>query len=181
MAFRKPTDGLQLKAIDESPDDPHHMRIKGRAWRRTDPTIPKSLLTPLTKELMSARRAVSTALKADDSEALRVARSRVNDAKIALGERGNPWWHGSTDAALRKRIAATIRALLRQRDAGKTICPSEAARSVASSRWRELMPTAVDVAWTLNEAGWLEVTQRGVSVQKPTKGPIRLRRRIQVE
>ena len=41
---------------------------------------------------MSARRAVRWALKADDPEALRVARVRVQAAKVALGERGPIWW-----------------------------------------------------------------------------------------
>lgn len=39
---------------------------------------------------MSARRAVRDAK--DDREALVDARKRVNDAKVALGERGPVWW-----------------------------------------------------------------------------------------
>jgi hypothetical protein len=39
---------------------------------------------------MSARRAVRDA-KVGSCD-LADARSRVNDAKVALGERGNPWW-----------------------------------------------------------------------------------------
>ena len=45
---------------------------------------------------MDARRAVKSA-KGDRNE-LREARKRVNDAKIALGERGPVWWtDGSPD------------------------------------------------------------------------------------
>ena len=41
---------------------------------------------------MAARRAVGTALRADDATAVKAARARVDAAKIALGERGPVWW-----------------------------------------------------------------------------------------
>ena len=41
---------------------------------------------------MEARRAVKAAKQKENDEALRVARSQVNEAKIALGERGPVWW-----------------------------------------------------------------------------------------
>jgi hypothetical protein len=44
---------------------------------------------------MSARRAVRAALAAGDTEAEHMARSRVQVAKTALGERGAPWWEQS--------------------------------------------------------------------------------------
>jgi hypothetical protein len=47
---------------------------------------------------MSARRAVKEAKRAEDAQALKSARARVNDAKVALGERGPVWWDdGSPD------------------------------------------------------------------------------------
>jgi hypothetical protein len=46
---------------------------------------------------MAARRAVHSATTADDEQAERAARSRVNRAKIALGERGTPWWEQSDE------------------------------------------------------------------------------------
>jgi hypothetical protein len=46
---------------------------------------------------MSARRAVGAALRAGDAEAEQAARSRVQTAKVALGERGTPWWEQSPD------------------------------------------------------------------------------------
>lgn len=39
---------------------------------------------------MSARRAVRDAK--DDPDAMAKARHLVDDAKVALGERGAPWW-----------------------------------------------------------------------------------------
>ena len=41
---------------------------------------------------MQARRQVKQAKQANDKEALTSAREHVNQAKIALGERGPAWW-----------------------------------------------------------------------------------------
>ncbi len=45
------------------------------------------------------------------------ARQRVNDAKVALGERGDPWWD-PTPSGQRTRLAATMQSLLRHREPG---------------------------------------------------------------
>ncbi|GAB3247869.1 hypothetical protein [Kineosporia babensis] len=77
--------------------DGHHVLIKGRKWRATDPELPEEVGAVLRKELMSARRAVGAALKAENTEAERAARDRVQRAKVALGERGTPWWEQDSD------------------------------------------------------------------------------------
>ena len=147
------------------PDDDRFLTIDGRRWRRSDPAIPDALRAELVSELMAARRAVRT-----DPD----ARPRVQDAKVALGERGRPWWEPPDDAAVRDRAAAAIRALLRHR-AGKTICPSDVARVVGGERWRAAMPAVREVAAELADAGQVVVTQRGepVSLQS-VRGPVRL-------
>jgi Protein of unknown function (DUF3253) len=68
--------------------------------------------------------------------------------------------------------------LLAQRDPGKTICPSDAARALAGDdRFRELMPLVREAARELVAAGRIEVTQRGERVDiDSARGPIRLRR-----
>jgi hypothetical protein len=43
--------------------------------------------------LKHARSAIGRALRARDAGAERLARAEVDAAKIALGERGPPWWH----------------------------------------------------------------------------------------
>jgi hypothetical protein len=66
--------------------------------------------------------------------------------------------------------------LLAQRDAGKTICPSDAARKLDPESFRELMPTVRDAARGLVSEGRIEVTQKGKPVDLDTAhGPIRLR------
>ena len=67
--------------------------------------------------------------------------------------------------------------LLAQRDAAATICPSEAARLVGGTEYRERMDAVRDAARDLVAEGEIEVTQRGEVVDlDAARGPIRLRR-----
>lgn len=147
-------------------EDERHLVVDGRRWRRSDPSIPEPLRAELVAELMAARRLVQV-----DPQA---ARPRVQDAKVALGERGRAWWEPRDDEAHRDRIAATIRTLLRHR-AGRSTCPSDVARVVGGESWRTSMAVVRDVAHELADAGELVVTQRGAPVQgRSAKGPVRL-------
>ncbi|AGZ41339.1 hypothetical protein [Actinoplanes friuliensis] len=74
----------------ETTEDGHFVVINGRRWRATDPEIPEDVAAELRKALMSARRDVGKLLRADEDPA--PARARVQLAKVALGERGTPWW-----------------------------------------------------------------------------------------
>ena len=150
----------------ETTPDGHHIVVDGRKWRAQDPHIPEALAGELVKGLMAARRLVRT-----DPP---TARPRVQDAKVALGERGDPWWE-PTPEGTRERLAAAMRTLLRQRDEGKTICPSDAARVAGGEAWRDLMDEARAVAAELHAAGVVEVRQRGERVDPAAaQGPIRL-------
>ncbi|MEU0133938.1 hypothetical protein ABZ172_07885 [Streptomyces sp. NPDC006296] len=79
---------------DRTPDG-RYIVVKGRKWRATDPEIPEEAASRLRHHLMAARRAVAAARRADDPAAEKLARSRVQTAKVALGERGTPWWDQS--------------------------------------------------------------------------------------
>ncbi|MBL7259719.1 DUF3253 domain-containing protein [Actinoplanes sp. LDG1-01] len=117
---------------------------------------------------MAARRLVRT-----DPES---ARPRVQDAKVALGERGDPWWE-PTPEGQRNRLASAMRALLRHRKPESTICPSDAARVAGGESWRDLMDTAREVAAGLARDGTITVRQKGVDVDvAATTGPVRLAR-----
>ena len=67
--------------------------------------------------------------------------------------------------------------LLAQRDPGKTICPSDAARAIGGDDgFRPLMPVVRDAARALVAEGRIEVTQRGEPVELDgARGAIRLR------
>ncbi|WP_194860581.1 DUF3253 domain-containing protein [Dietzia sp. SYD-A1] len=146
-------------------DDGRYIVVKGRRWRATDPSIPDTLRTELVSALMTGRRLVKS-----DGDAARVM---VQDAKVALGERGDPWWE-PTEQGTRDRLAATIRTLLRSRGES-SICPSDAARAVGGDDWRELMATAREVALDLRADGVVAVTQRGEVVSDTDlRGPIRI-------
>lgn len=75
--------------------DGRYIVVRGRLWRRANPDLPEARRQALVEALMTARRAVKAALRGSP-EALAGARAQVDAAKVALGERGAPWW---TDGA----------------------------------------------------------------------------------
>lgn len=160
----------------ERTEDGRYVVIDGRRWRATDPSIPDPLRQALVNELMAARRAVAAAR--GDEAAVRAARDRVRDAKVALGERGHPWWEDATDDELAPRIAAAYRALLRGRAPESTTCPSDAARVAGGERWRDRMDLARAVAREGVESGELTLLQGGEPVADPADvtGPVRVGR-----
>lgn len=161
----------------ERTPDGRFLVINGRTWRATDPSIPPKLGAELVAELMDARRAVGASGRSRDPEGVARARTRVQAAKVALGERGRPWWETADDEADRARLAAAITTLLGHRGPAKTICPSDAARAVGGDRWRTLVPVAREVARAMARRGEVEITKKGVvqDVDAEWKGPIRIR------
>lgn len=69
--------------------DGRYLVVRGRLWRAANPALPVESRSQLVHELMDARRSVRDA---PDDAARSAARSRVDDAKRALGERGPVWW-----------------------------------------------------------------------------------------
>lgn len=125
---------------------------------------------------MRARRAVKAGLAADDDAAVAAARTAVHDAKIALGERGEPWWDEPSAEGLRDRSAATCRTLLRARAPESTICPSDVARVVGGGRWRDQMDLVRTIVAGLATDGVVVVRQKGEVVAVDASGPIRIGR-----
>ena len=76
--------------------DGRYFVVRGRLWRCANPSLSPQIRKQLTLDLMIARRAVSAAKRGGDPVAMKVARKAVDVAKVALGERGPPWW---TDGA----------------------------------------------------------------------------------
>jgi len=165
--------------------DDHYLVVAHRRWRKSDPEIPEALRSELVHQLMDARRAVHAAQRAASASQLKAARARVQEAKLALGERGAPYWQAPDECALRRRAAATIRALLARRSQNSarrrpgatapTICPSDVARVIGGKRWRERLQLVRDVAAVLVARGELRVLQRGSEVPLDgARGPVRL-------
>jgi len=76
--------------------DGRYIVVRGRLWRASNPHLTDAERTTLVHDLAAARREVKAALRQANPERLAAARTAVNHAKIALGERGPPWW---TDGA----------------------------------------------------------------------------------
>ena len=120
-------------------------------------------MPPPTKTCAACGRTITWRKKwARDWDDVRWCSDRCRGAKVS-----------ATDTALE----TSIRELLAARGAGKTICPSEAARAVGGEDWRPLMEPARAAARRLVAAGEVEITQGGTVVDPSTaKGPIRIRR-----
>ena len=72
--------------------DGRYFVVRGRLWRCSDPALAPELRAKWVHALMRARRDVGTARRAGDDAAVGEARTRVHQAKLALGERGAAWW-----------------------------------------------------------------------------------------
>jgi hypothetical protein len=72
--------------------DGRYFLVAGRLWRCSDPSLDPAHRDRLVHDLMTARSAVGRALKAQDEDSENNARAAVHRAKVALGERGEPWW-----------------------------------------------------------------------------------------
>lgn len=162
-----------------SDDDDRYIVVDGRRWRATDPAIPGPFRQELVKALMAGRREVGAAGRAGDSAGQAAARTRVQDAKVALGERGEPWWEVPSPQGRRTRLTAAVMTLLRARDATSSICPSDVARAVGGPAWRDEVPLVRELVDGLAAAGLVEVTQGGRAAAggaAGAKGPVRIRR-----
>ncbi len=88
----------------EKTPDGRHIVVDGRRWRATDPAIPEPRRAELTAILMAWRRDVRRTRGTDEEQ---VTRAGVQAAKVALGERGTPWWEQS-DAEREARWSADV-------------------------------------------------------------------------
>jgi hypothetical protein len=99
-------------------------------------------------------------------ELVLIAEGGDRDARTALG-----------DGATSTRLRAAILALARHRGPHSSICPSDAARAVGGSEWRDLIAESRSIALELARGGLVDITQRGDVVEPDASlhGPIRIR------
>jgi hypothetical protein len=95
-----------MKNYPTTPDGRYFV-VNNKLWRCANPMLSDSQRSELVRQLMEARRAVRTAMREQDEHALRCARSAVNEAKIALGERGAVWWNDGAPDYNRKNVGFT--------------------------------------------------------------------------
>lgn len=88
----------------ERTPDGRYLVIDGRRWRATDPAIPEERRAELTRILMAWRREVR---RTKGTVEERTSRDGVQATKVALGERGTPWWE-QTEEERRARWSAAV-------------------------------------------------------------------------
>jgi len=94
--------------------DRRYFVVRGRLWRLSNPALDSRAHEQLVSELMHARRAVRDAA---DARTRLQARQKVDAAKRALGERGNPWWSdGAPDYNRRLAVNTPYAAWFNQRN-----------------------------------------------------------------
>lgn len=86
----------------DADDSERWLVVKGRRWRRTDPSLPTEVVDALKSHLGRGRSGVRVAKGRDDEAAVAAARRRVDLAKHGLGERGPRWWDDDEPARLRR-------------------------------------------------------------------------------
>ncbi|MFD1328741.1 hypothetical protein [Mycoplana ramosa] len=95
---------LRLPGYPSTPDGRYFI-VRGRLWRKSNPALAEADRQRLVNDLMSARRAVRDAK--GNSDKIVKARRRVDDAKVALGERGPVWWTDGTPDLNRHMVENT--------------------------------------------------------------------------
>lgn len=87
--------------------DGRYFVVRGRLWRLSNPDLAPADRERFVRQLMAARRQVGAAMKAGDQAAEQAARTAVDQAKHALGERGPVWWTDGAPDYNRKLAANT--------------------------------------------------------------------------
>ena len=72
--------------------DGRYIVVRGRLWRAANPNLPAEAREAAVHALMAARREVRAGTAAGDPARVARARRAVNEAKVALVERGPVWW-----------------------------------------------------------------------------------------
>lgn len=82
--------------------DGRYIVVRGRLWRKANPSLPEQFVLEQIGRLMDARRQLRRGVSSEEQRA--AARAEVQAAKEALGERGPVWWSdGAPD--LNRRLA----------------------------------------------------------------------------
>jgi hypothetical protein len=95
--------------------DRRYFVVRGRLWRLSNPFLDATTHERLVQQLLESKRAVHDS---KDSAARLAARVKVDAAKRALGERGDPWWDDGAPDYSRQRALDTPYAEWFTREAG---------------------------------------------------------------
>lgn len=87
--------------------DGRYFVVNGQLWRCSNPALDEDVRQRLVKDLMAARRSVKAAKASGDPDQVKAARSAVQAAKVALGERGPVWWEDAAPDFNRCKVVNT--------------------------------------------------------------------------
>lgn len=87
--------------------DGRYFVVKGQLWRCSNPSLDEDERQALVDALMTARRAVKASKALDDPMRLKSARTAIQTAKVALGERGEVWWEDGSPDFNQRRVENT--------------------------------------------------------------------------
>jgi hypothetical protein len=87
--------------------DARYFVVKGQLWRCSNPALSDIERQLWVSALMAARRAVKAAKASGDADELKAARSAIDAAKVALGERGPVWWDDGAPDFNRHKVVNT--------------------------------------------------------------------------
>jgi|OpeIllAssembly_1097287.scaffolds.fasta_scaffold586834_2 hypothetical protein len=86
----RPSNSSQLRH-PVTPDGRYFV-AHGKLWRRANPALPEHERARLVSELIRARCTVGHARRSGDAQAESAALREVERIRVALGQRGAPWW-----------------------------------------------------------------------------------------
>lgn len=101
----RPVDAMRLRH-PVTPDGRYFL-AHGKLWRRANPALPEHERARLVSELIRARCAAGHARRSGDAQAESAARREVETIRIALGQRGTPWWSDGGADLHRQRAQET--------------------------------------------------------------------------
>lgn len=93
--------------INPTTPDGRYFVVKEQLWRCSNPALDQQTRQHWVNALMAARREVKAAKASGDQDRMKAARSDVQVAKVALGERGPVWWDDGSPDFNRKRVNNT--------------------------------------------------------------------------
>ncbi|SQF99029.1 Uncharacterised protein [Paucimonas lemoignei] len=96
-----------MKQINPTTPDGRYFVVKEQLWRCSNPALDEDERQRWVNDLMAARRDVKAAKASGDPDEMKAARSKVQKAKVGLGERGPVWWEDGTPDFNRHKISNT--------------------------------------------------------------------------
>lgn len=98
---------MLYRNMNPTTPDGRYFVVNGQLWRCSNPSLTEDVRQRLVNDLMAARREVKAAKATGDSDQIKLARIQIQEAKVALGERGPVWWEDGSPDLNRRQVLNT--------------------------------------------------------------------------